>query len=173
MNSFELEGDVLEPGVLIQCTTANGGGSATFRIIRHRGAIVHDAPSGLRKLFFAEMSMLRGAIYTERVITNGWEPHQQPAPCAYLPLTWSDLQLAGRSNGRRMYLAREATSGRMTLFITPDVPQELTFVATETSELDGVARDLATATGADAIAILNLLSAGLLVQPKQVTPAAA
>lgn len=173
MNSFELEGDVLEPGVLIQCTTANGGGSATFRIIRHRGAMVHNAPSGLRKLFFAEMSMLRGAIYTEHVITNGWEPHQQPAPCAYLPLTWSDLQLAGRSNGRRMYVAREASSGRMTLFITPDMPQELTIVATETSELDSVARHLATATGADAIAILSLLSAALRVQPNQVIPAAA
>lgn len=173
MNSFELEGDVLEPGVLIQCTTANGGGSATFRIIRHRGAMAHNAPSGLRKLFFAEMSMLRGAIYTERVIANGWEPHQQPAPCAYLPLTWSDLQLAGRSNGRRMYLAREASSGPMTLFIDSDMPQEHTLVATATWELGDVAQDLATATGADATAILGLLSAALREQLKPVTPAAA
>ena len=66
MNPFELEGDVLEPGILIQCTTAHGGGSAAFRIITHRGATVDNAPGGLRKAVLGEMSMLRGAIYTDR-----------------------------------------------------------------------------------------------------------
>jgi|ERR1051326_403753 hypothetical protein len=170
--AFDPEVNSLPPGTMIHGLTSNGGRSATFTVVSHEGAIILDVTGGRHRIVIPAATITRGAIYSAAIIGNGWEPHQQPSPAAYLPLRWSDLRLFMEDGGLTLCVENEAQFGSMGHFVSSEAGHEFTFVATRMVELRHVARHLSAATGAAASMVLAMLFA-MTQQRAIVTPAAA
>jgi hypothetical protein len=155
--AFDPEVESLAPGLLIHGLTSMTAGSATFNVVLHRGATCHDAADGWRRIVMPEVTITRGAIYTARISGNGWAPHQQPSPSAYLPLRWSDLYLFAEDGTLRLYTENEARHGSAGLFVSSESEHAFTFAVTRAAELRHVARHLAAATGASTHIVLSML----------------
>jgi len=171
-SAFDPEVESLPTGVLIHGLTSMTRGSATFDVVSHNGITVLDAADGWRRIVTREATITRGAIYTAGIIGNGWEPHQQPSPAAYLPLRWSDLHLFAEDGALKLYVENEARLGSDGRFVSGEAKHVFMFAATRTVELRQVARYLAGATGASTRVVLSMLLS-MAQQRASVTTAAA
>ena len=169
---FDPETESLPAGVLICGLTSTVGRSATLDVVRHRGASVHYAAGGWRRIVMPEVTVVRAGIYSASIVGNGWEPYDQHSPAAYLPLRWSDLRVFAQTDGLELYVETRPRRGSAAHFVTVGAEHSFTFAVTQPVELRRVARHLAATTGAHAQVILSMLKV-MLEQPGDVTRVAA
>ena len=67
------------------------GVCAVFRVVVHDAVSVQQVNERAREIRVENAVVYHCAVYSERVLTNGWQPFEQPSPCAYLPLRYSQL----------------------------------------------------------------------------------
>ena len=79
------------PGTLIDATVQPHY-SGVLRLLTHEGATlrINDAKV-LLEVYTPEADVTWGAWYSRGILSNGWEPYDQPTQAAYLPFAYSDL----------------------------------------------------------------------------------
>lgn len=169
---IDVEASVLPAGILVHGTTTAGGGSATLRLALHYGLALQDAPEEWRRIVANDAVVLHAAIYSEAIVANGWEPHAQPSPAAYLPRTYGDLVHTGISRGMHLFVDAQSRRGRATHYLHPEQASTFVFAAERALELRAVARLVAGATGAAPRDIMALLTAMVRGEQQQLTRAA-
>lgn len=171
-DTMVVEASDLPAGIFVHGTTTAGGGSATLRLVLHNGLALRDAPEKWRKIIADDAVVQHAAIYSEAIVANGWEPHAQPSPAAYLPRTYGDLVCAGMSREMHLFVDAQPRRGRATHYVHPEQTSTFVFAAERSLELRAVARLVAGATGTAPRDILALLTGMVRGERSQLTRAA-
>jgi hypothetical protein len=149
------EDESLSPGIIVHGRTSSPIGSATFRVILHDGIAIRDAGSDWRELVAANAVGLRAAIYTQSVLGNGCQPHEQPSPAAYLPLRYDQLRAMGTTG---FFVEAAPRHGRAHFFIDLRATNEFVLDASGPAERRTIAKLLSLATGAAQHNVMELLA---------------
>jgi hypothetical protein len=153
------EYESLSPGIIVHGRTSSPIGSATFRVVLHDGITIRDTGSDWRELVAADAVALRTAIYTQSVLGNGWQPHEQPSPAAYLPLRYDQLHPLGTSGTTGFFVEAAPRLGRAHFFIDLRATDEFVLDASGPAERRTIATLLSLATGAAQRDVMELLAA--------------
>jgi hypothetical protein len=87
-----------EPGFVFE-GVAKPGESAVFTVAAHDGLIRRTVGDHALFLQSPQAAVLRVAVYSPLVASSGWEPYDQPAASAYMPLPLSAFERHDLPNG--------------------------------------------------------------------------
>ena len=125
----------------------NPGESAVFRIVIHGPVTIQTIAGRVRDVRAPRATIVQCAVYGTAVLKNGWKPYEQPSPCAYLPLDYSDLKRKPVPQFGAAFVERRVRHGDFQTFVIDGDSDRVAFLDIDSTDVRVVLTEICTRLG--------------------------
>jgi hypothetical protein len=100
--------------------TAQPGQSAVFVVAAHHGLFGRRIGPATLLVEVPHAAVLRVAFYGPEAVKNDWQPYDQPAPSAYMPLPFSAFERFDLEGGGAIFVQSQPLNGTFQSAVVDD-----------------------------------------------------
>jgi hypothetical protein len=123
------------------------GISAVFQVIVYDVLSVRQIDSGIRQVASKNSTVLQYAVYSDELLQNGWEPFEQPSPCAYVPSAYADLVERPLAHFGALLIGQRARRGEFQAFLAEGDSSRVAFLELDRAGVHDALADICRRVG--------------------------